>query len=234
MFAHKTYGAITEAHSRNAGQLCADVVKRPIDLVARVREGRETNGLNDYAEDVALIVAVEIAHLRLLEEFFGVKLPEAKLTFGYSLGECTALIATGVYEMADLLRVPLAMADDCAALAKEVTLAILFSRGPVLDFDMIRRLCLEINQEGKGVIDISTYLSPNSLLLMGQNGTLGRFEERIQQLFPKQVHVRRHQHRYPPLHTPIMWRRRIPNRTAVLLQTVPGGLRSRPSPCCRW
>jgi [acyl-carrier-protein] S-malonyltransferase len=225
LLAHAAYGPLVEAHLREASEICAAVVKRPVDLVARVRERRETTGLNDYAEDVALIVAMEIAQLRLLEQFFGITLSQARMTFGYSLGECSALIATGVYELRDLLPIPLAMADDCADLAHDVTLAILFSRGPVLDFDIVQRLCLEISQEAEGVIGISTYLSPNSLILMGQNGTLSHFETRIHEVFPKQVHVRRHQHRYPPLHTPIMWQRSIPNRAAVLLQSTPGGFR---------
>jgi [acyl-carrier-protein] S-malonyltransferase len=223
LLAHPVYKAVVEAHLREAAQICAEVTKRPVDLVGRVREGRETRDLGEYAEDVAMIVAVEMAQLRLLEEFFGISLPQARLAFGYSLGECCALVGAGVYQMADLLRVPLAMADDCAALANEVTLALLLSRGPVLDFDVVRRLCLVISQKGQGVIDISTYLSPNSVLLMGQNGTLGQFDAMIHEVFPQQVSVRPHKHRYPPLHTPIMWQRNIPNRTAVLLQTTPGG-----------
>ncbi len=224
LLAHRVYGAVVEAHLREASDLCAAAIKRPVDLVGRVRAGRETRGLDDYAEDVALIVAMEMAHLRLLDEFFGVAMPQARLAFGYSLGECAALIGAGVFKMADLLPIPLAMADDCAELAKEVTLAVVLSRGPVLDFDIVRRLCLETSQTGAGVIDISTYLSPNSLLLMGQNGSLHRFETRLREMFPHQVSVRPHKHRYPPLHTPIMWQRCIPNRTAVLLQTAPGGM----------
>ena len=103
---------------------------------------------------------------------------------------------------------------------------MLFSRGPVLDFDTVHRLCLEINQQGKGIIAISTYLSPNSVLLMGQNGTLNHFETLVHEVFPKQVALRRHKYRYPPLHTPIMWQRNIPNRTAVLLQTIAGGFQA--------
>ncbi len=229
LLAHPVYGPVVEARLREAGQLCADVVKRSVDLVARVRAGRETTGLREYAEDVALIVAVEMAQVRILQEFFGITLPQAQFAFGYSLGECTALMAAGVYTMHDLLRVPLAMADDCAALANEVTLAVLISRGPVLDFDVVCRLCLEVSQEGHGVVAISSYLAPNSLLLMGQNGVLHGLTARVHDVFHGAVGVRPHKHRFPPLHTPIMWQRNIPNRTALALQTTPGGFRA-PSP----
>jgi [acyl-carrier-protein] S-malonyltransferase len=224
LLAHPAYGPIVEAHLRIASEICSDNIKRPVDLVGRVRDRRQTAGLQDYAEDVALIVAMEIAQIRILDQCFGITLPQARMALGNSLGECATLMAAGVYKFEDFLPVPLAMADDCAELAHDVTLAILLSRGPVLDFDTVHRLCLEISQEDKGAIDVSTYLSPNSVLLMGQNGTIPYFEKRIHDLFPKQVHVRRHQHRYPPLHTPIVWQRNITNRAAVLLQKVPGGL----------
>ncbi len=32
--------------------------------------------------------------------------------------------------------------------------------------------------------------------------------------------------RWPPLHTPITWQRALPNRAAVLLETLPGGFRA--------
>ena len=88
------------------------------------------------------------------------------------------------------VRNELAAVTHVAALAGDVTLALLLSRGPVLDFDVVRRLCLVISQKGQGVIDISTYLSPNSVLLMGQNGTLRLLDARIHEVFPHQVAVR--------------------------------------------
>lgn len=229
LLAHPAYGSVVAAHLNEASELCADVLKRPVNLTARVRASLETRGLEDYAEDVALIVAVEIAHVRILEEFFGIKLSQSRYAFGYSLGECAALIATGVYQMKDLLRVAIAMSEDCAELANDVTLAVFLSRGPVLDFDAVRRLCLDISQRGNGVIDISTYLAPNSLLLMGQNGTHRDFAEMVRDTFPANVAIRVQTYRFPPLHTPIMWQRCIPDRTAHLLQTAPGGLQA-PSP----
>ena len=229
LLAHPIYGSTVEAYLREASQLCANVIKRPVDLAARLRAGRETRGLEEYAEDVALIVAIELAQIRLLEEFFGIALSKARYAFGYSLGECAALMATGVYRMADLLPVALAMADDCAALANDVTLSILISRGPVLDFEVVRRICLQVTQQGHSVVDISTNLSPNSLLLMGQNGTHHEVVKRIRDVFPHAVTLRPQTDRYPPLHTPIMWQRNIPNRTALLLQTTVGGFQA-PTP----
>src|SRR5580765_8807383 len=129
LLAHARYGPVMADTLRGVSQIASDTLERPIDLVARVRDARESNGLADYAEDVALIVGVELAQLRLLEQFFGITLPQAKMTFGYSLGEVTALIATGVYDVADFLPVPLLMAPECAVLAEDVTLGVLFSRG---------------------------------------------------------------------------------------------------------
>ena len=115
LLAHPAYGPIIGAHLREASDVFQATLKRPADLVARVREGRETRGLIDYAEDIALIVAVEVAHVRLLEQFFGISVSQGRYAFGHSLGECGALIAAGVYRFADFLPVPLAMADDCAS-----------------------------------------------------------------------------------------------------------------------
>jgi [acyl-carrier-protein] S-malonyltransferase len=220
---HPAYGRIVAEVLHEGSQVCAETIKQPVDLVARVRERRETKGLDDYPEDVALIVSVEMAQLKLLEEFFGITIKQAKLATGYSLGEAAALIAAGVYEMRHLITVPLALARDCADLANGVAMGVLFSRGPVLDFDTVRRMCLEISQKGKGVIDIMTYLSPNSLLLLGQEDTLGRFEGVMHDVFPHKVFLRRNPNRWPPLHTPLTWQRCIPSRAGVLLQTLPGG-----------
>lgn len=226
LLTHPAYGPIVARHLREASEVCADVVRRPVDLVQRMRQRRETSGLQDYAEDVALIVASALAQVHLLEEFFGILAKQARLLLGNSLGESTALMAAGVYEMHDLLRVPLALADDCADLAKDVTMGVFFSRGPVLDLETVQRMCLEITQQGQGTLAVSTYLSPNSVLLLGQNNSLSRFEKLMHEMFPERVFLRRNPHRWPPLHTPITWQRHVPNRAAVLLETVKGGFKA--------
>src|SRR5690606_21170326 len=134
-------------------------------------------------------VAMELAHLRLLEQFFGIDYGEVRLAYGYSLGEISAVIAGGVMEMQHALRVPLAMAEDCVDLAHDVTLGVLFSRGPALDFDSVQRLCLRINTAGKGVIGVSSILAPNSVLLVGQAGTVDHFGELMPEWIPQRLYL---------------------------------------------
>jgi [acyl-carrier-protein] S-malonyltransferase len=221
---HPAYGPIVDLALRDGSALASTALGRPVDLVNRVRERRETQDLTTYAEDVTLIVAVSLVQLRLLEQFFGVSLRGARLTFGHSLGEASALIATGMYGRDDLLGVLLALADDSVALAADVTMGILFSRGPILDLAAVQRLCVEINQKGKGVIGVSACLSPNCVLLLGAQDTIERFRARMSERLPAPISLRKHGGRWPPMHTPITWQRCLPDRAAVLLQTVPGGL----------
>ena len=89
-----------------------------------------------------------------------------------------------------------------------------------------QRLCLRINQAGQGVIGISAYLSPNSLLLNGQGNTIDRFQDLMSEWLPQRLHLRKNDYHWPPLHTPIMWQRAIPNRCAVMMHTLPGALQT--------
>jgi [acyl-carrier-protein] S-malonyltransferase len=222
------YAAIVEKHLREAGDAATEFLGRPIDLLARVREGRETS-LESYADAVALIVAMELAQLEILRTFFQITPQQGRFSFGYSLGEIVALVASGVLSARSALEVPLRMADDCAALADGVTLGILFSRGPELVLDNVRRLCLRVNAAGDGVIGISSYLSPNSVLLMGQGRTLERFRELMKDDLGTHVHLRKNQGQWPPLHSPIVWQKHIPCRAAELMHTLDGGFHE-PSP----
>ena len=42
-------------------------------------------------------------------------------------------------------------------------------------------------------------------------------------MLPKKVYLRKNDQRWPPLHTPIVWQRNIPNRAAVLMHTMADG-----------
>ncbi len=225
---HPAYGPVVRKCLQDGSEVCAELTHGKVDLITRVRERRETT-LETYGEAIALIMAMEHAQLRLLEEFFGIAKRSAKLSFGYSLGEVAALAEGGVVELGDAMRVPLALAADCVELAEDVTLGVLFSRGQTLPLDAVRWLCLEINQQGRGVVGISALLSPNSLLLMGQGDTLDRFNQQMENVVAQHLHLRKNTNRFPPLHTPITWQRCIPNRAAVLMHTLRGGF-SLPQP----
>jgi [acyl-carrier-protein] S-malonyltransferase len=222
LLAHPLYGSILERYLREASHICADAVRQRVDLVERVRQNRETD-LETYHEAITLIVAASLAQLEILEEFFDFEYRRARMVFGYSLGELTAVIASGVFEMQHALKLPLAVAADCVELAHNVTMGVLFSRGPVLDFDEVKRLCLHITNEGAGVIGISSFLAPNTVLLLGQHDTVDRFGQLMHDVFPKRVYLRKNSEKWPPVHTPLLWQKNIPNRVGVLAHTLPGG-----------
>lgn len=216
------YSAIVEKHLREASGVASEFLNRPVDLLQRVHRQEETS-LESYGDAVALIVAMELAQLELLDHFFQIAPKHARFVFGYSLGEVTALVATGVLNARAALEIPLRLADECAALAEGVTLGILFSRGPELPMDKVRRLCVRVNHAGEGVMGISSYLSPNSVLLMGQAATLERFRELMKDDLGSGIHLRKHQGQFPPLHTPIVWQKNIPSRAAEMMHCMPGG-----------
>ncbi len=220
---HPVYGPILEPFLREASETCAETIGSPVDLAARIRRREETN-LDCYAEAISLIVAMEMGQLRVLKDVFGIDYSQARLGFGYSLGEVAAVVAGGVLEMRHALKVPLSVAQDCVDLARDSTLGVLFSRGPSIDAEAVERLCLRINQAGHGVIGISAYLSPNSLLLNGQGNTIDRFQGLMSEWLPQRLYLRKNEYRWPPLHTPIVWQRAIPNRCAVMMHTVPGAM----------
>src|SRR5665213_1441464 len=60
LLAHPWYGATVEKHLRRASELCAENLHRPVDLVARVRERREST-IETFGEDIGLIMAMELA-----------------------------------------------------------------------------------------------------------------------------------------------------------------------------
>lgn len=246
---HPAYGPLLEQFLKEARDIYSEVMPRPnnphsgrsiqgallsrlpwparrqgkrLDLLERLRAGREST-LETYPEDVAMIIGVELAQLKILEEFFGVSFREAQLAFGYSLGEATAVIAGGIYDWHALLPPLITLAKDAAELARDVRLGILFSRGPALEMEAIQRTCTRITGEGRGMIAVSSYLSPNSVLLMGQGPTLDRFGETMYDELPESAHLRKNPHHWPPLHTPITWVKNIPNRAGVMLAAAPGG-----------
>jgi len=219
---HPAYGRVVAAALAEASALCAEATGAATDLAAYVRAAAPA-AMADFPKDVALIVAMELAQLRLLGEFFGVDARGARLTFGYSIGELAALVLGGVYTLEQLLPVPLAMAVDCAELSADTHLGILFTRAPALPEKDVERLCIAVSSEGLGLVGPSAYLSPNTALVLGQGDTLDRLERAMTDYLPGKVLLRRNPNRWPPLHSPLVWRRNIPNRAAVALYQIGGG-----------
>jgi [acyl-carrier-protein] S-malonyltransferase len=202
-------------------EISSEYSKTRVDLAALV-EAHTEPPLERYGESVALIVAVEMVHLRLLKEIFNVDYHAAKLAYGYSLGEMVAVCVGGAFKIEELIRVPLAMASDCAELARDVEMGIVFSRKGVLPEAEVRRLCVETTAEGRGTVGASSLLSPNTILVIGQGYSVDRFKEKLAAALPD-VHVRINDHRWPPLHTPIVRQRHVPDRAALLIERLQQG-----------
>jgi len=228
LLATPAYAGTVTAYLDEASDICGEATGRKVDLLQRVRDGREPT-LAEYAESIVLIVAMEHAQLQLLRDCFGIDYHKARVSIGFSLGEISALVAGGSFTLRDALRVPLAVSDDCVALAHDVTMGIVFSKGESISLERAEALCLSINSEGDGIIGVSAQLAPNSLLVLGSRSTLRRFRERMSEITPVRLSLRENEHRWPPLHTPIMWERNIPNRASRMLLTIPGGTR-KPQP----
>ena len=228
LLAHERYGPVVREVLDHFGSIASEALGEPIDLVRHIEEEDKTV-LAKFALDVASIVAMEYAQLRLLEEFFAVPIHNARLSFGYSIGELTALLFSGVYTVEQLLPIPLGLARDSAELAEDTTLGVLFTRGPTLPTKDVERLCRAVSSEGHGLIGPSAFLSPNTALLLGQHGTLDRIEALKAHFLPEKTMLRRNPNQWPPLHSPLVWRKLIPNRVAVVLYSREGGTR-KPSP----
>ncbi len=63
--AHPAYGTTMRRYLQRGSEICAEIIRRPVDLAAAVSEQRE-DGLDRYAEAVTLIVAADLAQVELL------------------------------------------------------------------------------------------------------------------------------------------------------------------------
>jgi [acyl-carrier-protein] S-malonyltransferase len=223
LLAHPTYGRTMRRYLERGSEICSNIVGRAVDLAATVAR-HEEYGLDRYAEAVTLIIAADLAQVELLEEFHAVRFRDAKLAYGYSLGELSAVACAGVFSLAEVLSVPVAMAADCAALAENVTMGVLFSRGPAIEERDVNRVCRLITSEGHGTICVSSILTPNTYLLLGQNETISRFKAEMHKFLPDPAHVKINPDRWPPLHTAIARQKHIPDRAAVMMDVMKGGL----------
>jgi [acyl-carrier-protein] S-malonyltransferase len=228
ILAHPVYGPIASNTLKVASEICSEVRRERVDLEAQLR-ARAGSSLTTFVEDAASIVAMEVAQFRVLEQVFEVPVHKARLSFGHSIGELSALVLGGVYEVDQLLPVPLSLAQDCADLTANTTIGILSMTRRALPIEQLRRLCVWISSRGHGLIGPSTYLSPYQVILLGQNDTLDLLEREMPTHLPGGATLKRRPNRWPPLHTPLVWERNVPNRTALALYHIAGGER-KPTP----
>jgi len=226
--AHPAYGQVMKKHLDAASELAADALRRRVDLAGRVTRNEEPD-LSTYGEAIALIMAASLAQLELLREHHGIEIAESQVAFGYSLGELVAVVAAGMFEIESVLKLILPLARDAAELALDVQMGVVFCRGRELDYAAVQKHCMEITNEGNGTIGISSYLAPNTVLLLGQGDTIDHFKRSIKNIPPDRVHLKKNEHRWPPLHTAIVRQKNMSNRGAVALETLPGGF-TRPAP----
>lgn len=228
LLAQQTYGDIVRQKLVRASEIASRELGRPVDLVAMVESGVETT-LQCYGESVALVLAMEAAHVEILEKVFRISARSARVAFGYSLGEVGALVASGILKFEDALSIPLQLADDCASLADDVKLAVLYTRSTALPMEAVHRAIDHVNLAGQGLMGLSTVLAPSALLLMGQGDTLDRLRDRISTTVKEKVILRRRDDVFPPMHTCITWLKQIPNRASLSMLTLPSsGLRPEP------
>src|SRR4051794_20763771 len=81
LLAHPVYGPIVRGVLDEASRISTSTLGRPIDLAARIESRAETS-LDSFAEDIGIIVAMELAQLAVLERVFEVSVREARLSFG--------------------------------------------------------------------------------------------------------------------------------------------------------
>lgn len=216
------YRAIVHEELARFSGVCGEIIGKRVDLTRRVADQNDPV-LADYAEAVALVVAVESAQLRLLQAYHGINPKMARLTFGYSLGELHAVCISGMFNVDELLRIPLALATDCASMAEGCTLAVLFSRGPAISEEAVLQLCSRITSRGASSIGISAILSPNTFLLIGQGDSVQQFREKMKAGLPAEAHLRINEHLWPPMHTRIVRQKYMPDRAGLLLDKTSVG-----------
>ena len=199
-----------------ADRLCAEHAGLRTDLIQRVVLGEDPPPKR-YAESVALVFATEMAQLEIAQEIHGVDLRAARFSFGYSLGELIALAAGGFVSPDAVLVVPLALADDCAALAGDVRLAVVFSRAEALPLGELIEACRSVSDASEAV-GVSAGVSPNTALVIGKAEKI----EALPRLFPRlrSLRIRFNDGVWPPLHTPLVRARGVCDRAARLVAST--------------
>lgn len=228
MLIHPDYGEFYRKRLQECSVICSETLSRKIDLVSRVMKKKETT-LRTYSDAVGLVVAVEMAQVDIMQAMFQVELQKFQMAMGYSLGELAALVASGCLTLKDALTIPLSLAKDAAKLASGCTLAVIFCLRQELPADLVQKHCQKVNAAGEELIGISAILSPNSLIVVGEGDSVDQLKANLSEEIESRIFVKKNEHKWPPLHTPLTWRKNIPTRAALLMTKMQSGF-TRPSP----
>src|SRR3954462_5569228 len=102
---HERHGPVVARNLEHVSEICSDVIHARANIADHIRAGEKTS-LETFPHDIATIVAMELAQLELLGELFAIPIRRTRLTFGYSIGELSALIFGGSFTLESLLPVP--------------------------------------------------------------------------------------------------------------------------------
>ena len=127
--AHPAYGPVVEPFLREAGAVCGDVIGRKVDLVQRVRQRQETS-LDTYCEAVALIVAMELAQFGSCCSFLASITPKAEWPSDIASAKLRGLLPEAYSKCAMPCASRWPLREDCAELAANTTLGVLFCADP--------------------------------------------------------------------------------------------------------
>ncbi|MGY8771533.1 MAG: hypothetical protein ACKVH8_24220 [Pirellulales bacterium] len=228
MINHPEYGDFYRKRLQECSIICSETLARKIDLVSRVEEQIDTT-LKIYSDAVGLVVAVEMAQVDIMQSMYQLDLHKIQMTMGYSLGELTALVVSGCLTLKDALSIPLSLAQDSAELADDCTLAVIFCLRQELPAELVQMHCQKVNAEGEELIGISAILSPNSLIVVGEGDSVDRLKAKLSAEIESRIFVKKNEHKWPPLHTSLTWRKNIPTRAAMFMTKMQSGFTA-PSP----
>ena len=122
---------------------------------------------------------------------------------------------------------PLSLADECVAMAADTTLGVVLTRSQAIDLGLVDRLCLEINQAGRGVIGVSSILAPIRCCCSAR-ATRSTGSSRGPRSVLRARRTSRTDQKWPALHTPIIGSGRSSNRAAERMHTLPMSRAAKP------
>ena len=197
LLAHPVYGSTVRRYLDLASAVAADTLHRPFDLAAPVERHEETT-LEAFAEDVALIVSMELAQLALLEEFFGIRAqarnrPSATASANWRR---SSVAACSRWKNSYRFRSPAPTTAPRASPPRRRWASS--SRGPAVLLKDVQDLCTEVSAEGNGMVGVSSYIAPNTILVIGQGDTLSRLEKALPKRLPGKTMLRRSLIRFRP------------------------------------